>query len=158
MSENTFLYCRLLISLLLWRRERRMKSSVLWLKWVCCYICWLILLLMCVLVFNAFVSLVFSSHQAQSQGPMKGILGYEMNYNPSPEWNEILSASVVMVMSSYMFLSFPLCGRRVSYYRYTDEPLVSSDFITDPHSSIFDAGAGIMLNPNFVKVCVLSCP
>jgi glyceraldehyde 3-phosphate dehydrogenase len=32
------------------------------------------------------------------------------------------------------------------------EPLVSSDFITDPRSSIFDAGAGIMLNPNFVKV------
>eukprot|EP01084_Bolivina_argentea_P131848 232669_1 len=48
--------------------------------------------------------------KAQSQGPMKGILGY------------------------------------------TDEPLVSSDFITDPHSSIFDAGAGIMLNPNFVKI------
>lgn len=32
------------------------------------------------------------------------------------------------------------------------EPLVSSDFVTDPRSSIFDAGAGIMLNPNFVKV------
>jgi glyceraldehyde 3-phosphate dehydrogenase len=35
---------------------------------------------------------------------------------------------------------------------YCDEPLVSSDFITDSRSSIFDAGAGIMLNPNFVKV------
>ncbi|KAG5189961.1 glyceraldehyde 3-phosphate dehydrogenase precursor [Tribonema minus] len=35
---------------------------------------------------------------------------------------------------------------------YCDEPLVSTDFITDPRSSIFDAGAGIMLNPNFVKV------
>ncbi|MEM6452941.1 MAG: type I glyceraldehyde-3-phosphate dehydrogenase [Cyanobacteria bacterium P01_D01_bin.105] len=35
---------------------------------------------------------------------------------------------------------------------YTDEPVVSSDFIGDAHSSIFDAGAGIELNPNFFKV------
>ena len=30
--------------------------------------------------------------------------------------------------------------------------MVSSDFIGDAHSSIFDAGAGIQLNPNFVKL------
>ncbi len=35
---------------------------------------------------------------------------------------------------------------------YTDELLVSQDFITDPRSSIFDAKAGIMLNPKFVKL------
>ena len=35
---------------------------------------------------------------------------------------------------------------------YTDEEVVSSDFYTDPRTSIFDAKAGIMLNPNFVKV------
>ena len=35
---------------------------------------------------------------------------------------------------------------------YTDEEVVSSDFITDARSSIFDAGAGIELNPNFFKV------
>ena len=35
---------------------------------------------------------------------------------------------------------------------YTDEEVVSSDFLTDPRSSIFDAGAGIELNPNFFKV------
>ncbi|MCY7335913.1 MAG: type I glyceraldehyde-3-phosphate dehydrogenase [Chamaesiphon sp.] len=35
---------------------------------------------------------------------------------------------------------------------YTEEPVVSSDFITDPRSSIFDAEAGIELNPNFFKV------
>lgn len=35
---------------------------------------------------------------------------------------------------------------------YTDEEVVSSDFITDPRSSIFDAGAGIELNPNFFKL------
>merc|ERR1712194_748771 len=35
---------------------------------------------------------------------------------------------------------------------YCDEPLVSTDFESDSRSSIFDAGAGIMLNPNFVKL------
>ncbi len=35
---------------------------------------------------------------------------------------------------------------------YTEDPVVSSDFITNPHSSIFDAGAGIELNSNFFKV------
>jgi glyceraldehyde 3-phosphate dehydrogenase len=35
---------------------------------------------------------------------------------------------------------------------YTDEEVVSTDFTTDPRSSIFDAGAGIELNSNFFKV------
>ncbi len=35
---------------------------------------------------------------------------------------------------------------------YTEEEVVSSDFIGDPHSSIFDAGAGIELNDQFFKV------
>jgi glyceraldehyde 3-phosphate dehydrogenase len=35
---------------------------------------------------------------------------------------------------------------------YTEEAVVSSDFIGDSRTSIFDADAGIMLNPNFVKV------
>uniref|UniRef100_V5GLY3 Glyceraldehyde-3-phosphate dehydrogenase n=1 Tax=Anoplophora glabripennis TaxID=217634 RepID=V5GLY3_ANOGL len=35
---------------------------------------------------------------------------------------------------------------------YTDEEVVSSDFIGDTHSSIFDAKAGISLNQNFVKL------
>ncbi len=35
---------------------------------------------------------------------------------------------------------------------YTEDEVVSSDFITDPRTSIFDAKAGIMLNANFVKV------
>ena len=35
---------------------------------------------------------------------------------------------------------------------YTEEEGVSSDFIGDPRSSIFDAGAGIELNANFFKV------
>merc|ERR1711972_1149951 len=35
---------------------------------------------------------------------------------------------------------------------YTEEPLVSSDFETESTSCIFDAKAGIMLDPTFVKV------
>ena len=35
---------------------------------------------------------------------------------------------------------------------YTEEAVVSSDFIGDTHSSIFDAGAGIELNDRFFKV------
>ena len=35
---------------------------------------------------------------------------------------------------------------------YTDEDVVSTDFITDPHSSIIDAKAGIALDDHFLKV------
>lgn len=35
---------------------------------------------------------------------------------------------------------------------YTEDEVVSSDFIHSPLSSIFDAKAGIALNPRFVKV------
>lgn len=35
---------------------------------------------------------------------------------------------------------------------YTEDEVVSSDFIGDSRTSIFDAKAGIMLNPNFVKI------
>ncbi|KAF9480267.1 glyceraldehyde 3-phosphate dehydrogenase [Pholiota conissans] len=35
---------------------------------------------------------------------------------------------------------------------YTDEQVVSTDFIGDTNSSIFDANAGIQLSPNFVKL------
>ena len=35
---------------------------------------------------------------------------------------------------------------------YTNQPVVSSDFSGDYHTSVFDEKAGIMLNPNFVKL------
>ena len=35
---------------------------------------------------------------------------------------------------------------------YTEDDVVSTDFLTDPRTSIFDAKAGIMLNPHFVKL------
>jgi glyceraldehyde 3-phosphate dehydrogenase len=35
---------------------------------------------------------------------------------------------------------------------YTEDEVVSSDFIHDAHSSIFDAGSGIELNSRFFKL------
>ena len=35
---------------------------------------------------------------------------------------------------------------------YTEDAVVSSDFLTDPHTSIFDAKAGIALTDKFVKL------
>ena len=43
-------------------------------------------------------------------------------------------------------------GSQKGFLGYCDEPLVSTDFETDERSCIFDAGAGIMLNPKFVKL------
>merc|ERR1711965_752552 len=43
-------------------------------------------------------------------------------------------------------------GSQKGFLGYCDDDLVSTDFETDERSCIFDAGAGIMLNPKFVKV------
>ncbi|CAG8626775.1 12483_t:CDS:10, partial [Acaulospora morrowiae] len=37
---------------------------------------------------------------------------------------------------------------------YTEDQVVSTDFVSDTHSGIFDAKAGIQLNPTFVKLVV----
>ena len=43
-------------------------------------------------------------------------------------------------------------GPMNGYLAYTEDPVVSTDFIHDPASSTFDAGAGIELNSSFFKV------
>jgi glyceraldehyde 3-phosphate dehydrogenase len=43
-------------------------------------------------------------------------------------------------------------GDMKGFLGYCDEDLVSSDFTSSPISSVFDSKAGIMLNPNFVKL------
>jgi len=43
-------------------------------------------------------------------------------------------------------------GSMKGYLGYTEDDVVSSDFMGDTHSSIFDAGAGIELNDRFFKV------
>lgn len=35
---------------------------------------------------------------------------------------------------------------------YTEDEIVSQDILHDPHSSVFDKGAGLSLNKNFHKV------
>jgi len=43
-------------------------------------------------------------------------------------------------------------GKLKGILGYTEEDVVSTDFVGDSRSSIFDAKAGIALNGNFVKV------
>lgn len=43
-------------------------------------------------------------------------------------------------------------GKMKGILGYTEEDVVSSDFLGDPRTSIFDAKAGIALNKNFVKL------
>jgi glyceraldehyde 3-phosphate dehydrogenase len=43
-------------------------------------------------------------------------------------------------------------GELKGIMKYTDEEVVSTDFLGDAHTSIFDAKAGIALNDNFVKL------
>nr|ACE06755.2 glyceraldehyde-3-phosphate dehydrogenase [Eremothecium ashbyi] len=43
-------------------------------------------------------------------------------------------------------------GKLKGVLAYTEDAVVSTDFLGDSHSSIFDASAGIMLSPRFVKL------
>lgn len=43
-------------------------------------------------------------------------------------------------------------GPMKGYLGYTEDQVVSSDFISSTHSSVFDAAAGLSLNANFVKL------
>lgn len=80
-----------------------------------------------------------------SEGSMAGVLGcvrpptcrafLAANFAPG-SWND----------------ARPQKTTRRARRRYTEEAVVSSDFVHDPNSSIFDASAGIQLSDNFVKV------
>jgi len=43
-------------------------------------------------------------------------------------------------------------GKLKGILEYTEEQVVSTDFVGDTHSSVFDADASISLNPHFVKL------
>lgn len=42
--------------------------------------------------------------------------------------------------------------KKLGILAFTEDDIVSSDLNGDDHSSIFDAKAGIALNPNFIKL------
>ena len=43
-------------------------------------------------------------------------------------------------------------GPMVGVLEYSEDPLVSSDILGNPHSSIFDAGSTMVMDGNMVKV------
>ncbi len=68
-----------------------------------------------------------------------------------PELNGKLTGMSMRIPApdvSVVDVTFPMKG----VLEYVDDDVVSSDFRTDPHTSIFDARAGIALNGNFVKL------
>ena len=58
----------------------------------------------------------------------------------------------VSVVDLTVNLEKPAEGQLKGILDYTDEPVVSSDFLGNTHTSIFDAKAGIALTDTFVKV------
>ena len=102
----------------------------------------------------------FVSVSVEHQTPQQVELG------PSAEGEPITELTSICVSYTYGDISFSgtsyddICatvkaaaeGELKGILAYTDEDVVSSDFITDPHSSIFDAKAGIALDDKFVKL------
>lgn len=52
----------------------------------------------------------------------------------------------------FLFLFQASEGPMEGILGYTEEAVVSSDFLSNPYSSIFDATAGIALTDDFIKV------
>lgn len=71
-----------------------------------------------------------------AQGPMKGVLGYTED--------QVMPLSLIVRV--FLFSESPVLNLTGVFQ------VVSSDFVGDTNSSIFDAGAGISLNDNFVKL------
>ena len=82
-----------------------------------------------------------------SEASMKGVLGCEIAVLNRVVWScqPVYFSGARDQWSAGLLTGVVAC-------RYTNAAVVSSDFIHDPHSSIFDAEAGIMLSENFVKV------
>ena len=72
---------------------------------------------------------------------------------PVPAMIAFLLGAIFLVPVGAVFgeltAAIPISGGIVEY---VDDEVVSSDFITDPHTSIFDAKAGLALNDHFVKL------
>ena len=60
----------------------------------------------------------------------------------NPAWKEDICAAMKEAAA----------GELKGVLGYTEDAVVSSDFLGDTRTSIFDANAGVYLTPNFVKV------
>eukprot|EP00966_Prymnesium_polylepis_P106941 2476432-Prymnesium_polylepis.1 len=74
-----------------------------------------------------------------------------------PRWPQVVDLTITLAKgASYADICATIKqaadGPMKGVLAYTDEDVVSSDFIGDAHSSIFDAKAGIALDDNFVKL------
>ena len=64
----------------------------------------------------------------------------------------ILSILAIIFIVVGVNVNFSSEGDLAGVLGYTEDQVVSNDFLGDHRTSIFDAGAGISLSPNFVKV------
>ncbi len=69
-----------------------------------------------------------------------------------PELNGKLTGMSMRIPAPDVSVVDVTFGPMKGVLEYVDDDVVSSDFRTDPHTSIFDARAGIALNGNFVKL------
>lgn len=73
--------------------------------------------------------------------PNVSVVDVTLNLEKSATWSEIKSAMKAAAEG-------PMNG----YLGYTEDAVVSSDFVSDTRSSIFDANAGLALDDKFVKL------
>lgn len=78
-----------------------------------------------------------------ANGPMKGVLGYT---------EDQVTSSFIQYTVKQSLLKILFVSNMWHHLHLLILQVVSSDFIGDCHSSIFDAGAGISLSDNFVKL------
>lgn len=75
--------------------------------------------------------------------PVADVSVVDLTFRPAKE-TSLAEINAAMKEASETYLKGVLA--------YTEEPVVSSDFIHDAHSSSYDAGAGIELNSRFFKI------
>jgi glyceraldehyde 3-phosphate dehydrogenase len=75
--------------------------------------------------------------------PVSDVSVVDLTFRPTKE-TSLAEINAAMKKASETYLKGVL--------NYTEEPVVSGDFIHDAHSSTYDAGAGIELNSRFFKI------